>query len=173
MSKVKLNNKQLVPQEIDNKKNIKNKTKNDKILEKEDCKKKSDNVETSENKKPITSVIGRFEEDRNNTFKKIKEMINYNENERYFTSIDMNKEEIQKKIKEEIYKDVCKYFAASVWKRIDINTQNSHYTIIKNVFKYFGFVITIKKNYVRNEKGGNTIWYQYCVMKKITDIVIN
>lgn len=106
----------------------------------------------------------KFEVQRKKVFDEIKSAINYNEDERTFSSVDLNKEETRKKIIE-LYPEFKLFFHCSLWNRVNVKTDNSHFTMVKNIFRDFGFSIIIKKNYEKT-KNGKTLWYKYFVVDK-------
>lgn len=109
----------------------------------------------------------KFKEEREQIFVRIKELIKYSDDKRFFISDDLNNDDVVKEIKEKLFKKIKLFFPSNVHARVDIDVENSHFTLVKNIFKDFGFLVILKKNYSKNDDGTRKVWYQYAVVEKI------
>jgi hypothetical protein len=125
---------------------------------------KKESQKTKKNKK--------FEKVRKEVFDEMKVLIDYNEEDRYFTSKKLNNDVVKKELKEKIYEKIKLFFHYSVWGRIDMKSKDSCYIVVKNIFHDFGFSVVPKKNYDVTD-GKKEYWFQYIVVKKITSLKIN
>lgn len=134
---------------------------------KKDSKDKN-NTETPIKKTQRETKADKFKDERETIFNRIKEIIKYDEDKHFFTSNDVNEKDVVKEIKEKLHKKIKLFFHNSVWIRVDMDEENSHFCIVRNIFRDFGLVVVSKKNYSKNEDGSRKVWYQHAVIEKMT-----
>lgn len=128
----------------------------------------SDNESNSRNnqnnikvKKIYMSKKFKYDEERKNVFKKMKQYIKYDEDKCTFLSENIDKN----KIKNEIYDNAKKYFGCKVWSNVTIDSIKGVMTLIRNIFKFNSFELMSKNVYKKDDDGNKIITKRYVAVE--------